>query len=534
MRTTIIHYTNKKVLCKCSVETKQLKELTESKTEDLFDFKKIEQKFFTTLSNSNFRVMKCYKLIIDIYNVKKNIGQIIMTILFGFFVIIIFIFIFKGNKQLHSFINIILHIKKNESIYLNNNKKKNKGKKEKKEKKEIKEKNYKKGKKEIKEKKEKKENESKPHFLENSIKRNSFSPKGKYSKKHVNECPPKKKLTKSIKNIFNKNKNKHKVKHNSSINPINNNILLNVQLINTRESNLRNSLYNPNNNNIKKPKNKENSAKKKNKPKNRIIPYYHKRHSLNVDSNKLFNKKKEKKDDNKSQKIHRFLNDYELNNLEYIEAIRIDQRKYIQYYWSLLKQKQIILFTFVLSNDYNVLSIKIALLILNFSIYFTINGFFFNDKTMHKSYIDNGAYDILYKIPYLLYSTMISVAFNIILRTLSLSQTKILEIKEEIHLNQAIKRTKQIESNLKLRFILFFIIGFLVITFCYYFISCFCAVFVNTQIILIEDTIISFCFSLLYPFGINLIPGIFRILAIRKHKKNYECIYKIGQLLALI
>ena len=66
------------------------------------------------------------------------------------------------------------------------------------------------------------------------------------------------------------------------------------------------------------------------------------------------------------------------------------------------------------------------------------------------------------------------------------------------------------------------------------FISCFCAVYINTQLILIYDTLFSFLASMIYPFGLNLIPGIFRIPSLRNPKRNKECLYKISTLLAFI
>ena len=76
-------------------------------------------------------------------------------------------------------------------------------------------------------------------------------------------------------------------------------------------------------------------------------------------------------------------------------------------------------------------------------------------------------------------------------------------------------------------------LGFCLMVFCWYFITCFCAVYHNTQVILIKDTFISFAISMIYPFGINLLPGIFRISALRDPNKNKKCIYKIGLLVAL-
>ena len=70
--------------------------------------------------------------------------------------------------------------------------------------------------------------------------------------------------------------------------------------------------------------------------------------------------------------------------------------------------------------------------------------------------------------------------------------------------------------------------------FFWYFISCFCAVYSNTQLILISDTLISFGISMLYPFGLNLFPGMFRISALQAKNKDKICLYKFSELLALI
>ena len=70
------------------------------------------------------------------------------------------------------------------------------------------------------------------------------------------------------------------------------------------------------------------------------------------------------------------LNDQELNSLNYKHAKILDKRTFIQYYWSLLKKKQLILFTFYPSNDYNIRLIKMTFFIVSFSLYMSINGFF--------------------------------------------------------------------------------------------------------------------------------------------------------------
>ena len=228
------------------------------------------------------------------------------------------------------------------------------------------------------------------------------------------------------------------------------------------------------------------------------------------------------------------LNDEELNNLEYELAIIIDKRTFFQYYFSLLKKKQLILFAFLPSNDYNLVVIKIALLLLSFSLYFTVNGFFFSDATMNKINEDKGAFNILFQIPQILYSSVISAVINVILKQLSLSEKQILTIKQEKNFSVAQKKSNQIRKYIKIKLALFFILSLLLIFFFWYFTSSFCAVYKNTQMILIKDTLISFGLSMLYPFGLNLIPGMFRIPALRATKKDKKTLYKISLIVALI
>jgi hypothetical protein len=134
-----------------------------------------------------------------------------------------------------------------------------------------------------------------------------------------------------------------------------------------------------------------------------------------------------KKNSLNSSKI--YLNDFELNRLQYKDAIKYDKRIYMQYYWSLLKIGDLLLFAFVRNNDYNSNIIKISLFFFSFSLYYTVNALFFTDSTMNKIYDDNGQYDFIYQIPKIIYSNLICTIINLIVRILSLSEKDILSIK---------------------------------------------------------------------------------------------------------
>ena len=71
-------------------------------------------------------------------------------------------------------------------------------------------------------------------------------------------------------------------------------------------------------------------------------------------------------------------NDQELNTLDYNIAVYIDKRTYLQYYWSLLKTKQLLIFTFYFNKDYNSYIIKITLFLFAFALYLTVSALFFN------------------------------------------------------------------------------------------------------------------------------------------------------------
>ena len=224
-------------------------------------------------------------------------------------------------------------------------------------------------------------------------------------------------------------------------------------------------------------------------------------------------------------------NDYEFNSLEYEEALKYDKRTYFKYYLSLLRMKHILIFTFFICNDYNSSIIKICFFLFSFSLYITINSLFFTESTIHKIYEDEGAFNFVYHIPQVLYSLIVSGVINALLSFLSSTQKNILQLKTEKY-NLFMKSSKTIKC-LKIKFILFFIFSFIFLIVFWLYLGCFCAVYRNSQIHLIKDTLISYGLGLIYPFGINLIPGYFRINSLRSPNKDKKCMYKISQILQL-
>ena len=141
-------------------------------------------------------------------------------------------------------------------------------------------------------------------------------------------------------------------------------------------------------------------------------------------------------------------NDYELNTLIYKQALIYDKRTFFYYYFSLIRTKHPLIFSFCPLNDYNSKIIKINIFLLFIIIHYANNALFFNGATIHKIYIDKGIYNFKYLAPKIIYSFIISYVVYILIKYLSLSERSILKIKNEL----TSKKVNDIVDKIKKKF----------------------------------------------------------------------------------
>ena len=225
------------------------------------------------------------------------------------------------------------------------------------------------------------------------------------------------------------------------------------------------------------------------------------------------------------------LDDFELNELEFKEAIKQDKRTFFQIYFYFIKREHRIIFTFFNCNDYNLISIKLSRFIFLFATDMAMNVFFFSDDSMHKIFLDYGKYNFIQQIPQIIYSTAVSQFIELFLCFLSLTDKHIYQIKNLDGKSKDIKKIIDIFKCIKIKLICFFIFTFIFFGFYWYIIASFCAVYENTQIAFIKDSLISFLLSILYPFILYSIPSGLRLCAIRGKNKNLECLYKLSDVI---
>ena len=172
--------TTEKAECDCKI---QQEEIITSLEDIQFTKEEIIEAFVGTLQNSNFKVLKCYKLLLDFSKLILNYGFIIMSIILICNLILMIIYCFKGRKKISDIIVYFVKIKfENEDI--------NKPKPKKNTKKIITEINYSKEKNTKTNKKDKekfvkiKKNEKKSKSKRNSVNKNNINRNNKDNKEN--------------------------------------------------------------------------------------------------------------------------------------------------------------------------------------------------------------------------------------------------------------------------------------------------------------------------------------------------------------
>ena len=262
----------------------------------------------------------------------------------------------------------------------------------------------------------------------------------------------------------------------------------------------------------------------------------------------------------KDEKNKQNFDNYELNNMEYYDACKFDKRTCLKTYWTILLREHYVLITFLSRNDYNLFYVKIERFLILICTELTMNGMFFVHETMYKK--QTGDTSFAQKIPQIIFSLLVTHAVEIILCYLGLTDKHYYEIKalpQKEKIDQKItdtssKKEKNEQKNKKAlsdkenrdqkiidildlmrrKLIAFFIFTFLLFLFHWYFISAFCAVYQNTQLIFLRDSAISILTSLIDPFITYGLTCLLRALSLSPCvKRKLSCVYKVSDLLPL-
>ena len=233
---------------------------------------------------------------------------------------------------------------------------------------------------------------------------------------------------------------------------------------------------------------------------------------------------------NKEAIIKLSKSDYDLQDIDYDEAIIYDKRSYLRMYWGFLLDSQIILGTFFTDNHLDLFVIKLSFLICTFQISFFLNALFYTDEYISDAYHNDGVLDFFSGLPKSIYSFVATLVTTNLLRMLSNSKGELIEVitkrriyKDYLHLIK-IKLDK-----LRRKLIIYFILVYILELFFLYFVTAFCAVYRNSQKFWFFGCLESFGMDSLAALIICIFLALFRFISIKKHIK---CFYVLANIIS--
>jgi len=223
----------------------------------------------------------------------------------------------------------------------------------------------------------------------------------------------------------------------------------------------------------------------------------------------------------------RFLKEDELNFGNYNQIEGKDPRTPLKMFWSFLKFKQIILYSFY-TTDKNLRILKISVFILFVSFYMAFTALFFNDEIMRAIYIYKGNTDAAVHIPNIILSSICSIIMSFIVRLLTYNERTINEIITEKE--NKFDKIELAKRSSRIKTIVFFSVSSFIIMVCWYYVSAFCAVFKNSQGHYLINTLVSFIICMLWPLVTSWITVGLRKLSLNKKSPT---LYKVSQIVSL-
>jgi len=225
----------------------------------------------------------------------------------------------------------------------------------------------------------------------------------------------------------------------------------------------------------------------------------------------------------------------DVDDMDYDDAIKNDQRSFCNYFCDKLKEKQIIMDTFFSKDILRPISIKVILLLLKIDLYFVVNGLFYNEEYISKLFHSNEEEKFFSFFPRsisrFIYTTLVGVIVGIIIDFLFVEEKRVkrifirdkddsLELKYEISV---------ICKTLKERYSVFISICIFITIISWYYICCFNSVYPNVKMEWIKSSIVIMIIMQILSIFSILLESILRGLSF---KFQSEKLYKLKQLLS--
>ena len=203
--------------------------------------------------------------------------------------------------------------------------------------------------------------------------------------------------------------------------------------------------------------------------------------------------------DNFEAKNKKFFEEYlesSVDDLEYDDAIGVDDRSFMEMFCDILKEKQLIMNIFFANDPLKTRFIRYIFFILDICLYLIVNGFFFGEEYLSMLFNleeeDNFFSFFPRSIDKLIYTTIVTMVIAYITDFFFIEEKKIIGIFKREKENKKILKQYIVLfiKDLQNRYISFIIMVFVILIFSFYYLVCFNRVYPKTQFEWLKSSIV--------------------------------------------
>ena len=220
------------------------------------------------------------------------------------------------------------------------------------------------------------------------------------------------------------------------------------------------------------------------------------------------------------------------DDMDYDDAIKKDKRKFLNYFTDKLKSNQLLLNTFYTNDPIRPKTIKILLLILNFELYFLINGLFFNEEYISNIFHSNeeeSFSNFIYRfVDNCFYTTLVGVFVNYIIDCFFVEEKKVKGILKREKNNIFILNYEitQLAKIIQKRYKYFIVLSFIISSLNWYYVSCFNKIYPYSKGEWFETSIMIIIVMQILSIIVSFLESIIRLLSFKcKSEKLYGIIH---------
>ena len=252
-----------------------------------------------------------------------------------------------------------------------------------------------------------------------------------------------------------------------------------------------------------------------------------------------------KDEDNISSKINfynnlkdmEFFNEYlqtEFENMDYDDVLEKDKRHFCEYLKEKLLENQYVINAFCCEEPFKPRSIKILFLTLQIDLYLLVNGLFYGEEYVSKIFhLEKDSFSDKFNrfLGNLVYAALVGIILSYIIEWFFIEESRLKKLfkKKKDNIQVLKNEINNIISQIKIRYILFIILTFLITIFTFIHISCFNIVYPNLKWEWLIFSVIIIVFMQALSAFVCLIHSILRFISF---KCKSEKIYKISYLIS--